>query len=65
MTNTQVRPRPVPAPAPLPSLLTASLSRGRLEVTTFFREREAVVFIFALPAVLLLLLGSIFGTQHV
>jgi ABC-2 type transport system permease protein len=64
-TTTQARPRTVPAAAPLPSLLTTGLSRGRYEVTTFFREREAVVFIFALPAVLLLLLGSIFNSQHV
>ena len=64
-TTTQVRPRAAPAVAPLPSLLTAGLSRGRVEVTTFFREREAVVFIFALPAVLLLLLGSIFNSEHV
>jgi ABC-2 type transport system permease protein len=65
-TSTRVRPRAAAAAAaPLPSLLTASLSRGRFEVTTFFREREVVVFVFALPAVLLLLLGSIFGSQHV
>jgi ABC-2 type transport system permease protein len=64
-TTTQARPRTAPAPAPLPSLLSAGLSRGRIEVTTFFREREAVVFIFALPAVLLLLLGSIFNSEHV
>jgi ABC-2 type transport system permease protein len=62
--TTQARPRTAPALAPLPSLLTAGLSRGRIEVTTFFREREAVVFIFALPAVLLLLLGSIFNSEH-
>jgi ABC-2 type transport system permease protein len=64
-TTTQARPRTAPALAPLPSLLTAGLSRGRVEVTTFFREREVVVFIFALPAVLLLLLGSIFNSEHV
>jgi ABC-2 type transport system permease protein len=63
-TTTQARPRTAPALAPLPSLLTVGLSRGRIEVTTFFREREAVVFIFALPAVLLLLLGSIFNSEH-
>ena len=63
-TTTQARPRTAPAPAPLPSLLTTGLSRGGIEVTTFFREREAVVFIFALPAVLLLLLGSIFNSEH-
>jgi ABC-2 type transport system permease protein len=64
-TTTQARPRTAPALAPLPSLLTAGLSRGRVEVTAFFREREVVVFIFALPAVLLLLLGSIFNSEHV
>jgi ABC-2 type transport system permease protein len=65
ITTTQARPRAYPATAPLPSLLTTGLARGRVEVKTFFREREAVVFIFALPAVLLLLLGSIFNSQHV
>ena len=48
---------------PLPSLLTTGLARGRVELMTFFRERETVVFIFALPAILLVLLGSIFGGQ--
>jgi ABC-2 type transport system permease protein len=65
ITSTPSRARTAPAAPPLPSLLTASLGRGRVEVTTFFREREALVFIFALPAVLLLLLGSIFGSQAV
>jgi ABC-2 type transport system permease protein len=64
-TTTQARPRTSLAAAPLPSLLTTGVSRGRIEVTTFFREREVVVFIFALPAVLLLLLGSIFNSEHV
>jgi ABC-2 type transport system permease protein len=64
-TSTQARPRTRPAVAPLPSLLTASLRRGRIETVLFFREREVVVFMFALPAVLLLLLGSIFGAQTV
>ena len=63
-TQIQARTRPVPDAAPLPSLLTTGLSRGRFELTSFFREREVVVFIFALPAVLLLLLGSIFDSQH-
>ncbi|MEX5635054.1 ABC transporter permease [Parafrankia sp. FMc2] len=39
------------------------LARGALELRQFFRERDAVVFTFALPAVLLILLGSIFDTQ--
>lgn len=36
------------------------LHRGAIELRTFFRERDAVVFTFALPIVLLALLGSIF-----
>jgi ABC-2 type transport system permease protein len=64
-TQTQARTRTAPDVTPLPSLLTMGLSRGRFELTSFFREREVVVFIFALPAVLLLLLGSIFNSQHV
>lgn len=63
--QTQARTRPAPDVTPLPSLLTMGLSRGRFELTSFFREREVVVFIFALPAVLLLLLGSIFSNQPV
>jgi len=45
----------------LPGAWRTGLSRGRLEVVGFFRERQAVVFVFALPAILLVLLGSIFG----
>ena len=49
-----LRGRPAAASeAALPSVLTTGLARGRVELTTFFRERETVVFIFALPAVLL------------
>jgi ABC-2 type transport system permease protein len=48
----------------LPGVWRTGLSRGRVELKTFFREREAVVFIFAMPAVLLMLLGAIFSHQH-
>jgi ABC-2 type transport system permease protein len=47
--------------ARLPGALRVGLTRGRLEVLMFFRERQAVVFVFALPAILLVLLGSIYG----
>jgi ABC-2 type transport system permease protein len=50
-------------PPPLPGAGRTGLARGRLELVAFFRERQAVVFIFALPVVLLVLLGSIFGSQ--
>jgi ABC-2 type transport system permease protein len=48
---------------PLPGAWRTGLARGRLEVKAFFRERQAVIFIFALPAVLLVLLGSIYGND--
>ncbi len=47
----------------LPGALRTGLARGRLEVLAFFRERQAVVFVFAMPAIVLVLLGSIFGSQ--
>jgi ABC-2 type transport system permease protein len=46
-----------------PSVLGIGLSRGRLELLRFFRNRSAVVFTFALPTVLLALLGSVFGDR--
>jgi ABC-2 type transport system permease protein len=52
-----------PAQPPLPGVWRVGRSRGRIELKAFFRERETVVFIFALPAVMLVLLGAIFGSQ--
>jgi ABC-2 type transport system permease protein len=49
--------------APLPSAWRLGLGRGRIEVLEFFREKMAVCFIFGLPSILLILLGSIFGSQ--
>ena len=48
----------------LPGVWRVGLSSGRVELKAFFRERQAVVFIFAMPAVMLVLLGAIFGNQH-
>jgi ABC-2 type transport system permease protein len=47
----------------LPSVWRLGLGRGAIEVKTFFREKMAVAFIFGLPSILLVLLGSIFGSQ--
>jgi ABC-2 type transport system permease protein len=47
----------------LPGAIPTGLARGQLEVRAFFRERQTVVFVFTLPAILLVLLGSIFGHQ--
>jgi ABC-2 type transport system permease protein len=44
----------------LPSIRSLSVSRAALELKTFFRRREAVVFTFALPVILLVIFGSIF-----
>jgi ABC-2 type transport system permease protein len=50
--------------ASLPGVWRVGWSRGRVELKAFFRERQSVVFIFAMPAVMLVLLGAIFGTQR-
>jgi ABC-2 type transport system permease protein len=47
-----------------PSATRLGWYRGALELTAFFRERDAVVFTFALPVVLLTLLGSIFSDRY-
>jgi ABC-2 type transport system permease protein len=49
--------------AALPSAWRVGLARTGVELRSFFREKQAVVFVFTLPAVLLVLLGSIFRSQ--
>ncbi|MCW2913934.1 MAG: Transport permease protein [Actinomycetia bacterium] len=44
----------------LPSALGIGLSRGALELKSFFRERQSVVFTFAMPVMLLLIFGTVF-----
>jgi ABC-2 type transport system permease protein len=46
------------------STAAMSLSRGRIEVLQFFRDRTALVFTFLFPAMLLLLFGTIFGDSY-
>ena len=45
----------------LPSV--ASIVRARLDVELrqFFRERDAVIFIFAYPVIMMVIFGSVFG----
>lgn len=45
----------------MPSLLKISLARAGVETKMLFRERDAVVFTFALPIVFLVLFASIFS----
>jgi ABC-2 type transport system permease protein len=50
--------------ATLPSTFANGLSRGRVELLMFIRDRTAVIFTFLFPAMLLLLFGTIFGDSY-
>jgi ABC-2 type transport system permease protein len=45
----------------LPGALSLGLARTTVELRTFFRDRSSVVFTFALPVIMLVLLGSVFS----
>jgi len=47
----------------LPSIARVSLVRGIIEIKQFARQREYVIFTFALPIILLVLFGQIFHGQ--
>lgn len=48
----------------LPSTTVSGLRRGHVEILQFLRDRAAVVFTFAFPAMLLLLFGTIFQDTY-
>lgn len=48
-----------------PSLLSVCLVRAGVELRSFSREREALVFIFAFPVLLLVIFGAVFGHQDI
>ena len=50
-----------PAATALPSTLQMGLARTVLELRQFFRERDAVVFIFAYPVIMLGIFATVFG----
>jgi ABC-2 type transport system permease protein len=52
-----------PSEAAMPGAWRLGLARGGVEVKAFFRDKMAVAFVFGLPPILLVLLGSIFGSQ--
>ncbi|WP_371784220.1 ABC transporter permease [Streptosporangium subroseum] len=62
-TETPENPTSTPRTVREPSVWRLCLSRGGVELRQFFRERTAVIFTFALPVVLLILLGAIFDKQ--
>lgn len=45
------------------TVVAVGLSRSRIELVQFFRERDAVVFIFAFPVILLVIFGSVFRDE--
>jgi ABC-2 type transport system permease protein len=47
----------------LPAQWRLAVARSGVELKSFFRDKMAVAFIFTLPAILLVLFGSIFGSQ--
>ena len=47
----------------LPGAWRSGLGRVGVELKVFFRDKQSVVFVFSLPAVLLVMLGSIFRGQ--
>jgi len=53
------------ADAALPSLWSVTWVRARVELLAFTREREAVVFTFAFPILLLVIFGSVFGREQI
>ena len=65
MTATRTPPTPAAgAGYRPPPLLSVYRVRAGVELRTFVREREAVVFTFAFPILLLVIFGSVFGGQE-
>ncbi|GCB44637.1 ABC transporter permease [Streptomyces sp. NL15-2K] len=62
-TVTSEAPASTPRAVREPPVWRLCLARAGVELRQFFRERTAVVFTFALPVVLLIMLGSIFDKQ--
>ena len=66
MTTSTTTPRPAVRTAPprLPGLARLAWARTRYEVVVFFREREAVVFVFAYPVIMLAIFATVFGSDE-
>jgi ABC-2 type transport system permease protein len=58
-----VREQTTPLDSPWRRLVRIGISRGHVELLEFGRERDAMVFIFAFPVVLLIIFGSVFGDE--
>jgi ABC-2 type transport system permease protein len=51
---------PAPTQAKLPGAVVVGIGRARVELISYLRNRQAVMFTFALPIVLLVLFGAVF-----
>ena len=51
------------AEAKMPSVRTVGVARAHVELKQFFRDRQSMMFTFALPLILLLVFGSVFNTD--
>lgn len=61
-TTTTMSPAPRRShPARLPGTLALGVERARYELRVFFRERDAVVFIFAYPVIMMAIFAAVFG----
>jgi len=49
-----------PTDQALPGALSLAFARASIELKTFFRERDTVIFTFSLPIIMLIILGSVF-----
>src|SRR5665648_752199 len=66
MTATALTPTPATAAhVTLPSAAALALARTRLELLQFFRERDAVIFIFAYPIIMLAIFATVFAEQEI
>jgi ABC-2 type transport system permease protein len=52
-----------PATAPLPGLDRLAIVRAGVELRQFWRERDAVIFIFAYPILMLAIFSTVFGNE--
>lgn len=66
MSTTETSPRSSASPRPAPpSALPVALARTAIELKMFFRDREALVFIFFFPVLLLAIFTTAFGGETI
>jgi len=61
---TATRPTTTGAAARLPGVARLALVRAGLELRQFWRERDAVIFVFAYPIIMLAIFSSVFGGEN-